>query len=65
VFLAAAAVMLVGFALTWLLKDVRLRTTAATENARSASTAARLAYMAVVWHHPPRPFVAHPRKELR
>jgi EmrB/QacA subfamily drug resistance transporter len=43
VFLAAAAVMLVGFALTWLLKDVPLRTTAATENARSASTAARLA----------------------
>jgi hypothetical protein len=35
--------MLVGFALTWLLKDVPLRTTAATENARSASTAARLA----------------------
>jgi hypothetical protein len=43
VFLVAAAVMLVGFAFTWLLKDVPLRTTAATENARSTSTAARLA----------------------
>jgi EmrB/QacA subfamily drug resistance transporter len=31
VFLAAAAVMLVGFALTWLLRDVPLRTTAGVE----------------------------------
>jgi EmrB/QacA subfamily drug resistance transporter len=33
VFLAAAAVMLVGFALTWLLQDVPLRTTAGAEAA--------------------------------
>jgi EmrB/QacA subfamily drug resistance transporter len=40
VFLAAAAVMLVGFALTWLLQDVPLRTTAGAERVETRLGAA-------------------------
>jgi EmrB/QacA subfamily drug resistance transporter len=39
VFLAAASVMLAGFALTWLLRDVPLRTTAGAESARPSAAA--------------------------